>query len=104
MSNSETNSTGTVEQIGKLDGQGKNFAIWKLKLLGCLESFDLIEVIEKPLVSAPKSRMSLGTPARSRSHAHNSDDPLAARDPNEEHKIQSKRFWKIKLKKLMLYL
>ena len=99
MSNSETNSTGTVAQIGKLDGQGKNFAIWKLKLLGCLESLDLIEVIEKPLVSAPKSRMSLGTPARSSSHDNNSGDPLAARDPNEEHKNTAQKVLENKAKK-----
>jgi transposase InsO family protein len=81
MSASDNN---IIAQIGKLDGQGKNFSIWKMKVLACFDALGLSDVLEAPAPSIPKSRMSIGnSPVASTPVKTKPEEP-------EEKKVQAK--------------
>jgi hypothetical protein len=83
MSSSD-NTSSLVAHIGKLDGQGKNFSIWKMKLLACFDALGLTGVLEEPVVNVPKSRMSLGSSTPMKASVHVSDTPSKESKPEEK--------------------
>jgi hypothetical protein len=62
MSVSESSKALNSSSLLTIRFNGKDFAIWKIKMLAYFEAFDLIEVVENPVSEeVPKTRMSFGS-------------------------------------------
>jgi hypothetical protein len=87
MSQDKMTSTAQGESIKVIRFDGKNFSLWKLKIMALLETWDLLEVVEKPIPNGPgktKLDVSQGTSTSESSGSTSSSTDIKVQEKHLE--------------------